>query len=89
MPIDTDAYTVGTTAVQITDTDNLRQDVLIHNNGTGENIIYIGGSDEVTSTTGTILVAEERISLEIQPGDKVFAIGSEAGINVRVLRVVR
>lgn len=87
MPVITKNFTVGTTAVKVIESDNMPQDVLIHNNGTGEAIIYLGEDDQITASTGVILVAEERITMELLPGDDLFAIGSEAGIDVRVLKI--
>lgn len=87
MPVITNNFTVGTTAVKVIESDNMPQDVLIHNNGTGEAIIYLGEDDQITASTGTVLVAEERITMELLPGDDLFAIGSEAGIDVRVLKI--
>jgi len=87
MPVQTETFTVGTTAVRVVESDNMPQDVLIHNNGTGEAIIYLGEDDQITASTGTVLVAEERITMELMPGDSLFAIGSEAGIDVRVLTI--
>jgi len=87
MPVQTETFTVGTSAVQVIESDNMPQDVLIHNNGTGDATIYIGENDQVTSSTGVVLVAEERITMELMPGDKLFVIGSAAGIDVRVLTI--
>jgi len=90
MPIDNQAYTVGTaTATKLVAFDSMEQNVLIHNNATGEAIVYIGGADDVSSTNGTILVAEERISIDVGPGDEIFGIGSTDGINVRVMKVTQ
>lgn len=88
MPVITSNFTVGTTAVRVTDGDNMPQDVLIHNNGEGEDIIYLGEDDQVTSSTGTVLVASERITMELMPGDELYAIGAGPGtIDVRVLKI--
>lgn len=88
MPITTDKYTIGTaSATKVVPFDSMEQNVLIHNTATGDEIIYIGGADDVTSTDGTILVAEERISIDVGAGDEVYAIGSTEGIELRVLRV--
>lgn len=90
MPISTDNYTVGTaSAIKIVPFDSMEQNVLIHNNNTSEASIYIGGASDVSSTDGTILVAEERISIDLGPGDEIFAIGSTDGIDVRVMRVTQ
>ncbi len=90
MPIDNQAYSIGTaSATKIVAFDSMEQNVLIHNNGTGEETVYIGGASDVDSTNGTILVAEERISIDLGAGDEVFAIGSVDNINVRVMRVTQ
>jgi len=89
MPIDIQNYTVGTSATKVVNSDVMEQNVLIHNNSTGDAIVYIGGDDSVTSTNGTVLVAEERISIDLGPGDEIFAIGSTAGIDVRVMKVTQ
>lgn len=89
MPIDIQNYTVGTSATKVVNSDVMEQNVLIHNNSTGDAIVYIGGDNTVTSTNGTVLVAEERISIDLGPGDEIFAIGSTAGIDVRVMKVTQ
>ena len=90
MPIETDSYTVGTaSAVKVVAADNMEQNALIHNNSTGDAVIYIGGSDEVTTNDGTLITAEERISVDLGAGDEVWAISDTAGINVRVFRVTQ
>jgi len=89
MPIDIQNYTVGTSATKVVASDVMEQNVLIHNNSTGDAIVYIGGDNTVTSTNGTVLVAEERISIDLGPGDEIFAIGSTAGIDVRVMKVTQ
>jgi len=89
MPIDIQNYTVGTSATKVVNSDVMEQNVLIHNNSTGDATVYIGGDNTVTSTNGTVLVAEERISIDLGPGDEIFAIGSTAGIDVRVMKVTQ
>lgn len=90
MPIKNENYTIGTaTATKIVPFDSMEQNVLIHNNNTGEAILYIGGASDVSSTDGTVLIAEERISIDLGPGDEIFAIGSTDGIDVRVMRVTQ
>lgn len=90
MPIDIDSYTVGTaTAVKVVPADPMEQNALIHNNSTGEAVIYIGGSDAVTTNTGTLITAEERISVDLGAGDELWAISDTDGINVRVFRVIQ
>ena len=88
MPIKTDTHTVGTaTAVLVVPADNMEQNALIHNNSTGDAVVYIGGDDQVTTSTGTLLTAEERISVDLGAGDAVYAIADADGINVRTFRV--
>jgi len=90
MPIDTSTFTVGTaTAVKVVPADGMEQNALIHNNSTGDAVIYIGGSDSVTTNDGTLITAEERISVDLGAGDEVWAISDTAGINVRVFRVTQ
>ncbi len=90
MPITTNNYTIGTaSATKVVAFDSMEQNVLIHNNATGEAIVYIGGAADVSSTDGTILVAKERISIDLGPGDEIFAIGSTDGIDLRVMRVTQ
>jgi len=88
MPIDNDSYTVGTaSAISIVPASNMEQNVLIHNNSSDSANIYIGGTDQIGTATGTLLTPEERISIDLGPGDEIFAISDTDGINVRVLRV--
>ena len=90
MPIETDSYTVGTaTAVKVVAADAMEQNALIHNNSTGDAVIYIGGNDQVTTNTGTLIEAEERISIDLGGGDELWAISDTDGINVRVFRVTQ
>ena len=89
MPINTTDFTVGTaSATKIVTNANMSQDVLVHNN-TADTIIYLGADDQVNSSTGAVVLGEERISLEIRPGDEIYAIGDTTGIDVRVLTVTK
>ena len=90
MPIDTNSFTVGTaTAVKVVPADWMEQNALIHNNSTGEAVVYIGGDDSVSTSDGTLVEPEERISVDLGAGDEVWAIADADGINVRVFRVTQ
>lgn len=90
MPIDIDSFTVGTAnAVKIVPANQMEQNALVHNNSTGDAVIYIGGDNTVTSGNGTLIEAEERISIDLGSSDEVWAIASADGINVRVFRVTK
>lgn len=89
MPINTADFTVGTaSALQIVTNANMAQDVLIHNNTT-DTTIYLGGDDQVGTATGVVLFGEERIAMEIRPGDEIYAIGDADNIDVRVLTITK
>jgi hypothetical protein len=85
----TSQYTVGTLAVQITSTPlALRSCIslkaLIN---TTTDIIYIGNSSSVTTSTGYPLFNEDSISFDITSSTTIWAIATSAGQTLCVMEV--
>lgn len=92
MSIIVTATTVGTTASQIISVEDFsaaaddgRITYEILNNG--NSVIWIGGDDTVTDTTGTPLPAGGVRTLDLRLGAVVYAISNAAGQDVRIMEV--
>jgi hypothetical protein len=63
------------------------QHVCIHNHEHATSReIFVGGPD-VTVENGMHAVATQTVQLQLLPGDELFAITSQTGVNLRVLVV--
>jgi hypothetical protein len=63
------------------------QHVSVHNHEHSLNKeIFIGGAD-VTVDNGMHAVATETVTVQLLPGDELFAITSQTGCNLRILVV--
>lgn len=75
--------TVGTSAVEILAADVQRRGLVIQNNSSADNI-FIGGAG-VTTSNGLKVSAGNALVLDKAPQGAIYAIGDNAGIDVRVL----
>jgi hypothetical protein len=68
-------------------TSNSVQHVCIHNHDHNQNKeIFIGGAD-VTVTNGMHAVATQTGTVQLLPGDELYAITAQTGVNLRILVV--
>ena len=82
-------FTLGTaTAVQIAASHHNPQRVTVHNQEHAESkFIYLGGAN-VTALTGMHVDPEQTVSLILNPGEALYALGSHADLEVGVIRQV-
>lgn len=81
----TSQYTVGTSAVLLTPTPLInRSSLSIKVITTSTNIIYIGNSSGVTSSTGYPLFNGDSIQLDLKQTQSIYAIASASGQTVCV-----
>lgn len=85
----TSQYTIGTSAVQITPTPlTNRSSMSIKANTTSSlDIVYVGNSNAVTSSTGYALFAGDSIQLDLTPAQQIWAIGTSAGQIAYVMEI--
>ena len=77
------AYSVGTTATKIIDSDECWRTVYVHVIGNAK--VYLGNST-VTTATGLPTEKSLPLTLEVPNGEKVYAIVAADTEDVRVLR---
>ena len=77
------AYTVGTTATKIIDSDECWRTVYVHVIGNAK--VYLGNSS-VTTATGLPTEKSLPLTLEVPNGETVYAIVAADTEDVRVLR---
>lgn len=84
----TSQYTVGTSVVQITPTPlTNRSSISIRVIATGTDIVYIGNSAGVTTSTGYPLYNGDTIQMDLTPGKTIYAIASAPGQTVCALEI--
>ncbi len=84
----TSQYTVGTSAVQLTPTPLTgRSSMSIKVIVTGNNIVYIGDSSGVTTSTGYPLFNGDSLQLDLTGADTVYAIATAVGQTVAVMEI--
>jgi hypothetical protein len=88
MPISTAQFTLtANTPRQIVPPDRMNQHVCIHNHEHSQNReIYIGKSG-VTTSTGIHAVATQTSMITIGPGDDLWAVSADNGVEIQVLVV--
>lgn len=88
MAFQTSQYTVGTSAVQLTVTPlTNRSSMSIKAVTTGTNIVYVGNSSGVTTSTGYALFDGDSLQLDLQPTQAVWVIASAAAQTVYVMEI--
>jgi hypothetical protein len=84
----TSQYTIGTSAVQLTPTPlTNRSSMSIKANLTSTNLLYIGNSNAVTSSTGYALFNGDSIQLDLTPAQAIWAISTAASQIAYVLEI--
>lgn len=84
----TSQYTVGTSAVQLTPTPlSGRSSMSIKVITTQNNIVYIGNSSGVTTSTGYPLFNGDSLQLDLTSAHVVYAIASAASQTVAVMEI--
>lgn len=84
----TSTYTVGLTAIQITPSPLANRSSIGFKAicAVGE-IIYIGASNAVTTSTGWPLANGEALQMDLTSGQQIWAIASAAAQNLRVIEI--
>lgn len=84
----TSQYTIGTSAVQLTVTPLTgRTSMSIKAITTGNNIVYVGNSSGVTTSTGYPLFNGDSLQLDLTGAHVVYAIASAAAQTLAVLEI--
>ena len=83
MTITSQGYQIGTAVVNVVGEDENPQHVYLHNSE-GTNSIWVGG-ENVTTTNGYEIEKKLTFEITIAPGDKLYAVASGAGRDLRVL----
>jgi len=87
MPIEHRRVTVGTAVVEIVGHDNQPHEVHVHNNNNDNaHILYLGGS-AVTTSTGLRLGAEETLTMNLGPDDRLYAVSNHTATVASVLDI--
>ena len=87
MPIEHRQVTVGTAVVEIVDHDNQPHEVHVHNNNTDNaHILFLGGS-AVSTATGLHVDAKDTLTLNLGPGDRLFAVSNHTATVASVLDI--
>jgi hypothetical protein len=86
MALQTQQFSVGTTAVQVLGQSSKPQQVILHNASKSSNtFIWFGGNSSVTTTTGAHLDDAETYQLVLQPGNELWAISDSGDRPLHVL----
>jgi hypothetical protein len=84
----TSQYSIGTSAVQITPTPLVgRSSVGLKATTVGNNIIYIGNSPSVTTSTGYALFNGDAVQMDLTPSDTIYAISADVGQTLYILEI--
>ena len=75
MAVTSKKMTIGTTAIQLVASDNVRQDVQIHS----KHAFYLGGSAGVTSANGFLVDNGDEFRLTLFEGDELWGIADNEG----------
>ena len=86
MAISSGQVEIGLTPTLVDGTYNSNFKLTIHNMNNDDSI-FLGGSD-VSLTNGLQLLKLERIQLELNPLESVYAISSKAGLKLGYLKQV-
>ena len=89
MPISSTQITLGTAASLIVNSYHNSQTVQLHNqNKSSNHYIFVGGSG-VTSATGIHIDPGEDRTIEVPPGDELYACSDPSGLVIGVLLIRR
>jgi hypothetical protein len=84
MAISSGWTSVGTAAVAIDGVSTNPSLITIHNNDNSTNI-YLGGQN-VTSTTGLLLLKEQSYQFDLQPLEQLWVVSTKEGHTISWLR---
>ena len=90
MPINSFEVTLSdTTPALIVASDNMTQDVVLHNmSKSSNNYIFIAGSSDEADITNNIHIDPgQTIYLTMRPSDELWGLSDPDGLNVGVLRI--
>lgn len=77
--------TLGTAAQIVVPSHSNPQEVVLHNDDkSSNNFVFVGGH-AVTKDEGLELFPEEHVTLNLQPGDALYAVSDPAGIICSVI----
>jgi len=86
MSLNTKQVTVGTASIQVLESANNPQHVLLHNaNKSSNTFIWFGGSSDVTTSTGAHIDNAETYQIVLFPGNELYAISDASGRELHVL----
>ena len=87
MPIIHRQVTIGTAVTEIVGHDNQPHEVHVHNNNNDNaHNLYLGASD-VTTSTGIRVAANETLSMNLSPEDRLYAVSNHTATVVGVLDI--
>lgn len=75
------------TRVKIVASDNMPQDVFLHEADHSESVTLYIGDSAVTASTGMHLHASQTIQLTLRPNDELYAFSSQGNPTVHVLQI--
>lgn len=85
----TSQYTIGTSAVQLTPVPLVNRSSISIKAviPTFTDVVYIGNSPGVTSSTGYPLTNGDSLQMDLKPSQVIYAIGTTSGLKVCVLEI--
>lgn len=89
MPVYSNRYTLGGSAIQICPPDRMKQHVIIHEADHSESTEALIGGPAVGTATGLHLHPADTIQFDIGPGDSLFGISGQGSPIVHVLRITQ
>ena len=90
MSIITDRITLGTAATLVVPNDNMTQEVHLHNMTKSSNeYIYLGNSSLAGTASSIHIDPGESITINIRPGDELYALSDPAGLDLGILRILK
>ena len=86
MPLTTAQFTLtANVARQIVAPDRMNQQVIVHNHEHSQNAEIFIGNSGVTTTNGLHARSTETLSVNIGPGDDLWAVSDTNGVEMQVL----
>jgi len=90
MPVTSAVFTLSdTTATQIVGPDNMPQEVRLHNMTKSSNEYVFIGPSTVTTTNSIHIDPGDDFSIELRPGDDLWAVSDPDGLEIGVLTVTK
>ena len=90
MPVSSALFTLSdTTATQIVEPDNMPQEVRLHNMTKSANHYIFIGPSTVTTTNSIHIDPGDDFSIELRPGDDLWAVSDPDGLEIGVLTVTK